>query len=303
MKQFIYEPGHLALDTWPSGELRLEGIEITREIALADVFVCPGSLALFRQPRDLYRLPYFMGNEEKHVFLDVSDYETKYNQPSIFIRCNLRKFNLDADPNSIQQAWPVEDYAECIEVPEGGFKYDISGQMWLSSEVRKQSAEACRNNPLLKSDIATYPDFCGYLHDRTTNEWSPEGKRRRAEFRRSMKESRICLCPESIVSVFPYRYFEALSAGRVPLLIGSGFIYPWANEIQYESFAITCPRNLADKADEFALDFIQSHSDEEIIEMGKLGRQAWEKWLDSRLWPKLHAIAVERKLEEMKAAA
>lgn len=290
MRQYVYESSVVGLKEWPSGTLRLDGIDVTEDPEAADLFVVPGSLALFRNPNDLYRLPYFKGREASHVLFDVSDYETKYHQPSMFLRCNLRQWNLEADPGSIQFAWPVEDYSDCIPVPSGGFLHDLSFQGWVTShESRRRSVDSCLASGL-KCDIATYNDFTGYcFHE-------PEGIRRRAEFRRSMRESRICLCPESIDSVFPYRYFETLSAGRVPLLVGSDFVYPWADEIPYSSFSIVCPRDRADTADQVAAEFLKSHTDEQIIEMGTMARYWWEQLLDSRKWPKLHSYAIQKKL-------
>lgn len=284
------------MTAWPPGELRLEGIEITGNPGVADIFVCPGSLALFRDPASLRKLRYFDGSPERHVFFDVSDHETQYHQPSIFIRCNLRPFNLAADPNSIQFPWPVEDYESCVEVPEGGFRHDVSFQGWISSEVRKQSAAACLGNQSLKCDIATYPDFCGYLHDRATNQWTAEGVRRRAEFRRSMKESRIALCPESIPGVFPYRFFEAMSAGRVPLLVGSDFVFPFADDIPYADFSVTCPRKDAHSADKYAMQIISEFSDRQLIEKGSQARRYWMEFLNSADWPKTMARAVEKSI-------
>jgi hypothetical protein len=290
IRQYIYKPEELGRQDWPSGTLRLEGIEVTANPDEADVVVCPGSLEMFRNPDDLYKLPFFRGREAKHCFFDVSDHETQYYQPSMFIRCNLRPWNLASDPNSIQMAWPVENYAECVDVSVGGFKYDVSFQGWNWSDVRKASTHACVEHPTLKCDIATYSDFCGYIFDQ------PEGIRRRAEFRRSMKESRIMLCPESIPGVFPYRFFEAMSAGRVPLLIGSDFVLPFVEEIPYHEFCLCLSREGASLAGIAVRNFLDRTSDERLIEMGKKARSYWLKWLNSSDWPSTMAYAVRNKL-------
>ncbi len=292
MLQYIYEPSACDLKEWPSGTLRLESIPVTDNPRDADVFVCPGSLALFREPRSLYRLPLFKGRESRHVFFDVSDHETIYNQPSIFIRCNLRPFNLKGDPNSIAFAWPVEDYADCIELPGGGFKYDVSFQGWTTShESRKLSTDSCLAKTDLKCDIACYTDFTGYIF------YEPEGIRRRAAFRRSMKESRVALCPESINGVFPYRFFEAMSAGRVPVLVGSDFVFPSEDQIPYKEFCLIIGRNDAHCSGDLIRTWLSGRSDSEIISMGLEARHYWAKYLDSRYWPKLMADAVEKKLQ------
>lgn len=298
MRQFIYEPQHVGLSQWPSGTLRLDGIEVTEDYRVADVFVCPGSLRLFEQSsgvldmRKLKELPHFEGNESRHVFFDVSDNFTMPTRlPIMFIRCDARSWMMPHDVNTIQMAWPVDDLGQCVEPPEDGLKYDIGFHGWVSSLVRRVSVESCLNTEGLKTDIEGHKDFYGYLRD-----IDPEQHRRRGNFLRSLKESRLQLCGESIEGVFPYRFWETLSAGRVPLLIGSDFVYPFADEIDYDQFTVKCPRIDAPAAGQIALDFVRGRTDEEILAMGKLARAAWVKFCDSRNWPQLHAYAVQKKL-------
>ncbi len=291
MLQYIYKAQEIGLTEWPSGTLRLEGIPVTEDPEEADIFVCPGPLLLFQNPSDLDRFPYIKERESSHVYFDCSDYEPLYGKKCLFIRCNTRTWYLDKDPNTISWAWPVENYAGCMDVPEGGFKYDISFQGWNWSDVRMKSIESCKNLAGLNWDIAAYTDFFGYL-----KEDNPEFHRRRGEFRRSMRESRIALCPESIPGVFPYRFFEAMSAGRIPLLVGSDFVFPFADVIPYQDFIIHLERSHADQAGFAALDFIQSHSDDDIIERGKLGRGYWQQYLNRDDWSRTAAAAVRKKL-------
>lgn len=304
MHQFIYLPEHAGLTEWPSGTLRLEGIEETKDPSVADVFVVPGHIRLFeKRPgildiEKLNRLPYFKGNEHKTALFDVSDnFTMPTHLPILFIRCDARNWMMEHDTGTIQMAWPVSDLGQCVDLPEGGFRADIGFHGWVSSLARRTSIDSCQNTAGLGTDIAGYKDFYGYLKDS-----NPEQHRRRAEFLRSMKECRLQLCPESIESVFPYRYWETLSAGRVPLLVGSGFVFPFDSEIDYDRFTVKCARIDAPAAGEIALDFVRGRTDKEIADMGKLAREAWVKFCDSRDWPKLHAYAVQKKLGVLQAA-
>lgn len=294
--QYIYKATECGLAEWPSGTLRLDGIEVTEDPNAADVFVCPGPLLLFQNPTDLDRFPYIAGREERHIFFDCSDYDTIYTRKNcIFIRCNLKRFMLEAHPHSIAWPWPVDDFSAVVPVPESGFKFDVSFQGWISSEARRLSVASVINSGL-NVDVAQYSDFCGYIYE------TGEGKRRRKEFRRSMQESRIALCPESIPGCLPYRFYEAMSAARVPLLVGSDYNLPFTDEIPYSSFSIVCPRDRAETAGQVATEFLKSHTDEQIIEMGILARYWWKRLLDSRDWPQLHSYAVQNKLRVLQAA-
>ena len=290
MRQYVYTPQECGRSEWPAGTLRLEGIEITDDPLQAEVFVYPGALHEVKDPRELDRLPYMAGNEERHVFFHCSDDEVLYDKKCLFIRCNTRTWMLEKDPNTISWPWPVENFSECLDLPADGFKYDVSFQGWLWSNARKQSVESVQASGL-KCDIAGYPDFCGYIYD------TPEGVRRRAEFRRSMKESRIALCPESIPGVFPYRFFEAMSAGRVPLLVGSDFVLPFADEIPYAEFALFLESDHAKESGELIRAILAKVSDDELIRMGLVARDYWVRFLNRDWYPATMAYAVRKRLE------
>lgn len=300
MLQYIYKPADAGLIEWPPGTLRLAGVDVTEDPAAADVFVCPGTIRLFELSSGvldyskLRRLPHFVGKESKHVFFDVSDNFTKpLNLPIMFIRCDVRSWMLPSDPNTIQMAWPVEDFSECIELPEGGFKYDVSFHGWNWSDARKASTRSCLVNTALNCDIALYTDFFGYLKPN-----DPENARRRSEFRRSMRESRLALCPESIPGVFPYRFFEAMSAGRAPVLVSANYVFPFADEIPYNDFIFTIDtRNSHHFAGTIIKAILQANPDNVLIEKGKMARHYWEKYLDSRRWPEMMAHAVRKKCQ------
>lgn len=304
LRQFIYPPESIGKSDWSSGTLRLEGIEVTTNPDEADVFVCPESLRNLAN-FDIRNLAYMPGREARHVFFDVTDDEQLYGLPCLFFRGNVRPWYLKEDPNSISWAWPVEDYAECIDLPPDGFKHDVSFHGWVTShETRGISTNAFIHSPLeLDLDFACYNDFTGYQEMKVVGEDgierivpTEEGHRRRKEFRRSMKESRIALCPESISGVFPYRFFEAMSAARVPLLVGSDFEFPWGDRIPYDTFSLFCPRNKAHEADLVAKDFIRKTPDTQIKRMGRVGRLYWERYLNSVYWPRLMAEVVKERL-------
>jgi len=289
MKAYTYTLQEAGLEKWPDGILRLDGTQPVENPADADVFIYPGAIHELTAA-DLRRLPHFAARPERHVFFHCADHETKYDAPSIFIRCNTRTWNLESDPNTISWPWPVENFSECID-SSAGFKFDVSFHGWRWSKVRKQSVDSVRESGL-RADIAEYHDFTGYIYD------TPEGVRRRAAYRQSIKASRLAMCPESIPGVFPYRFFEAMSAGRVPFLVGSDYVLPWSGVIPWEDLIITWPAGAAVAAGAAIENFVRNFSDTQFIERGRQARKWWESHLQSNLWPSLMTQAVERKLSE-----
>ena len=161
LKAYTYKPEHFGMKEFPSGVLRLENTEKTEDPNLADVFIIPPSLMHLKEANQtpgcvnnsarhfFEKLPYFQGREERHVAFDVSDFDQVYNSKAILIRCNVKPHMRAADPNTISWAWPVENYSECIALPEGGFKYDISFHAWISTETPPPSRFSfSKNNSL-----------------------------------------------------------------------------------------------------------------------------------------------------------
>jgi hypothetical protein len=292
LRQYIYSPAEAGVPHWPDGTLRFNQVEVTQNPDEADLFVCPGTLQLFGSREALCRFPHFAGRENRHVFFCIDESTVQYDSQALLIRCNLKTHMLSRDPNSISFPWPVENYTECIDLPEGGFKYDVSFHGWLNYSTRIESSGSCLERPDLKCDMARYPDFTGAIYS------LPEGVRRRAEFRRSMRESRLALCPESIPGDFPYRFFEAMSAARVPVLVGADQVFPFADEIPYSEFALHINPGEASRVGIYIAQYLKETPDEEIIRRGKVARSWWEKLLNRDIWQESMLHAVKKKFDQ-----
>lgn len=301
MLQYVYKAEEFGMDEWPAGDvlsLDTDYIPETQDPAEADIFVVPPALNNFMDPGDLAMLPYMAGKADRHVFLDVSEhFPPTAGWPCIFIRCALTSVCLEKAPNSIAWPWPVDDWWVGRPSRAIDFKYDLSFHGWMSRETRIRAVNAFRDYELC--DIAAYPEFTGYLlnpkHPLYNKE---EGERRKREYRRSMHESRIALCPESIPGVVPYRFYEAMSAGRVPLLVGSHYVLPAADKIPYDDFILRCPAEAPESAPHIVREYLQKTSDEQVEYAGRLARFYWAPWMIRVNWPKSMAMAVKDQLSK-----
>jgi len=157
-----------------------------------------------------------------------------------------------------------QEFFDCIEPPPEGFKYDVSFQGWVTShQTREEATTSCLNTDGLKCDFALYNDFFGYLKPE-----DPEYERRKREHHRSLMESRLALCPESINGVFPYRFFEAMAAGRVPILVGRDFVFPMRERIPWDSFCVVCSRESAMNVGLLAKEILRRTTDDDLLIMG-----------------------------------
>jgi hypothetical protein len=279
-----------------------DDIEEVKTPEEADFIICPVALHCIQNKnpkrRDglhssipVERLPYWKKFENKHVFFDCSDFEVDLKgTPATLIRCNLRDW-MKGDGHCIPWFWPVEDLKECVDIPKGGFKYDISFHAWLSTDTRKLSVKSCQNVLGNRIDHKTFPNFFGYLPVD-----SPERINRRRNFLNSIKQSKMMLCPQSIQGVFPYRFYEALSAGRIPLLLCSGFNLPFQDEIDWDKCIVTAPAERAANAGNIVKRFLNNTSEEKQREMMEYGRKVWEKWLNRDKQPELIGYTLKKEL-------
>ncbi len=289
--------GHKRVD----GPFRLTvNVEIVKTPKEADVVTCPMPLREHTPPvldwRTVRDVIEWAGVDERRLaFADCSDDEwTDHGMAKwpMYIRCNLKPFMLREMPNSIPWWWPVEDYKECVDVPEGGFKHDVSGHMWISGNVRKNSCESMLATPGLDCDIKMFNNFTGYVYD------LPEGIEKRKNFRISMRDARVSLCPISIPSVFPYRYYEAMSAGRAAILVGDDFNFPFTDKINYDEWTLRIPVSDCHRMGPIVKAWMASHTDKDFVQMGQRARLAWQTWLHRDNQSALWAVAIEDRLRK-----
>lgn len=278
--------------------LRFAGPVVYTDAANADVIIVP--LSLRDGPNDLNRnrlraLVQIIGQpQEKFAAFDCSDFEEVYPETpnAMFIRCNLKGWMRDIMPRSIPWAWPVEDFKDLMPLPEGGFKYDVSGHMWLSSNIREYACQSVKATFGATADIVTRKEFYGYIE----RDDKPRADQLKAAFKKSMQESRVSLCPRSIAEVFPYRFFEAMSAGRIPALFCDRYCLPWEKEIPYKDFCIMAGDQDAANAGPIIRNWLQGKSDAEILERGAYGQKWFQRYLTRDRWTELFQEAIEVQL-------
>lgn len=242
-------------------------------------------------------IDHFKLKEERVVAYDCSDWEEDYsmtNPNCLFIRCNTKGWMKRKMPRTISWPWPVEDFKDIVAPPEGGFKYDVSAHMWLSSNVRHNACESVQKTFGSRADLVTRKQFYGYI-ERDEPERAKELKK---AFKESMRVSRLSLCPGSIHSVFPYRFFEAMSAGRVPVLFCTDYVLPWRDEIPWDEITFRFEANDSANSGPICADILSKHPDDELLFMGERARGFWDRWLNRDKFPELMYEAVERQMKK-----
>lgn len=296
---FILPDGRKKYDVeWPRFVwYALPGFEETDDPEQADIFVMRQRLIWVD---DITRLPYLRGNEERHVFFDLgSDGASKCFRsfpgiPAIFLRAVCSDEMLERNPTTVAWPWPVDDMGKYVPLPEGGFRYDVvfQGQAYqVGNEGGRALLKSVRRAGL-NVHIRETPSFYG------TMPWGTVEKARlRQEFQESMSGARLSLCPISHAhKVIRYRFYEALSMGRVPVLFCDGCMPALADRIDYTRCIVRLDQCNVVNAGELLKDWLADHDDKEIVEMGSYGRAMWERWLKREHWAELVEMVVREKL-------
>jgi hypothetical protein len=242
-------------------------------------------------------IDHFKLDERRVAAYDCSDWEEDYsmtNPNCLFIRCNTKGWMKRGCPRSISWPWPVENFEDISAPPAGGFKYDISAHMWLSSNVRHNACASVQDTFGARADMVTRKEFYGYIE----RDEPERAKQLKAAFKESMHSSRLSLCPGSIHCVFPYRFFEALSAGRVPVLFCTDYVLPWQEEIPWDRITFRYSAQDSINAGPICKQILATHSDEKLIEMGKEGRKFWDRYLNRDKFAELMYEAVEKQMKK-----
>lgn len=299
LKAYTYTDADAGITGWPyPARFSLPLCEPTDKPAEADVFVVPWEVWQLERTGNLdtiwNRLPYLIGNERRHVVFSCG--ETTWVQPqvpAIWIRCDATYFVGAWNPTCYPWPWPVDDFTDLATVPMAQRDVDIGFQGWTSTDLCTKAMRACELTPGLASVMRGDRRFFGYVQRDTRT----EADQLQASYRELLRRSKLWLCPRSREDGVPrYRLFEAMSAGRIPVLLGDRTVLPFAGRIDYEACVLQIPERDVWHVGELCRDFISACGPDELYERGQVGMRAWSEWLDRRKWPQILDTVVREAL-------
>lgn len=285
---------------WPRFEwCAFNGFEPTTNPSVADIFVIRQRL-IWLSIDQIYNLPHLKPHTaHRHVFFDLgSDSDPQCFRdfpdiPAIFFRAAAGKEMMTNTPTTIPWTWPVEDFSHYTLVPGGGFKYDVVFQGQVGNRpigrIAVQHLEAATQ---LKCHLLFTEGFYGFM---------PDGDRRahlRNTYRDTLHRGRLSLNPANIPQgVVRYRFHEALSMGRVPLYIDDLGVLPFEDRIDYPRCCVRLSESELPNIGNILSAWLANHTDRDIIEMGRYGREMWKRWMDRSRWAEIIEEIVRERLE------
>ena len=138
---------------------------------------------------------------------------------------------------------------------------------------RRKALAACRRSTLVRSLFIIRNSFSGA---RRTIELDPAQARK--EFTDSIRNADFVLAPKGDGN-YSNRFLEALSMGRIPVLIDTDMVLTLEDHIDYAKIMVRVPMNRVGDTAKYIRDFYDPLTDEEWQARQRLARETFEKYL------------------------
>lgn len=129
---------------------------------------------------------------------------------------------------------------------------------------------------MLEADDRVETNFI--VRDAFTGKDHGDPARARREYVGNMLDSNFVLATKGDGN-YSIRFYEALSLGRIPLLIDTDMVLPLEGVIDYSKCILRVPHTELHRIGEIVADFYSSLSDEQFIAMQKAAREAFRTYL------------------------
>jgi len=169
----------------------------------------------------------FSSSGKKVIVFTLSDYARKYPFYSnlILLRHSARADRLASNERVMPYLWECKDEpfvpASAGELPGIGFCGKVSRQ-------RRKLVSAFENSALIKCDFIKRDSFWG---------GKPHDPGVVSDFWSNMQENPFALAPRGNGN-FSMRFYQALSIGRIPVLINTNMALPLSNLIPWKDFIV-----------------------------------------------------------------
>ena len=138
---------------------------------------------------------------------------------------------------------------------------------------RRKMIAACERSSLVKNNFIIRRSFSGALR---TIELPPEKARK--QFVENLRESDFVLAPKGDGN-YSNRFLEALSMGRIPVLVDTDAVLPLEDLIDYSKIVVRVPMNQVHRTPELIHEFYDGLSNQEWQERQKLAHETFIKYL------------------------
>ncbi len=224
---------------------------------------------------------------ERHILADWIEHTPPPNLPGIvYCRAALTGPTLRSYPTALAWHWSVgrghfgADLGERLDaaslrVPDPTPAF--VGWQTPGGKTRSVLQQACDSVVKTFDTRATVRIFEGFHGHRAAD---TETRRREVLFTDAMQNHLFQLAPASAPGVLRYRVFEALRAGRIPVIIDDEIVLPRNDAVPWESVSIHIPTAAAEHTGEVIRRWLDLRNDSDLAEARALARGSWLEFFD-----------------------
>lgn len=144
-------------------------------------------------------------------------------------------------------------------------------------ELRRRVLNAVRNHSGLEPNFLIRNSyFGGALRNKVWDSAVLETVR--SDFLNNLTGSDYALCVRGSGN-FSFRLFEALSCGRIPILVDTDCVLPYDDQIGWRELLVWVDVMDVEKLGDIITDFHQTLSNKQFLDLQRECREVWEKWL------------------------
>lgn len=144
----------------------------------------------------------------------------------------------------------------------------------------------------IKNSKLVRTDFVFRTHYRGGANTEIEKLKVEREFFENINRNLFTICLRGMGN-YSVRFYQTLAMGRIPVLIDSDSVLPFADQIPYEEFIVRVPYHHRFIADQYVQQFLMGKSPEHLVYIQQQARQIWLTYF--RTEGMLQALAVEMK--------
>jgi hypothetical protein len=215
----------------------------------------------------LKTLPQVIDRPECSVFYAHHDDYHPFPEPYILFKASVsRKL---ADSNIIATPFPVDDFASVLTFNPHDVQYMCSFVGYSgSSLLREKLLFSVAAERRLRLQLYLTQLFHGHQQQDVVSD-------NRVRYVESLRSSLTVLCPRG-AGLNSVRFFETLSMGRIPILVGDDCMLPAAFIIPYEDFIFRIPESDAERAGALIYEWLALQSPDQLMKRCITARTVWE---------------------------
>ena len=229
----------------------------------------------------LKQLPYWENNGANHFFFMHSDNADPLGVDAVIFRqsCNRDR----KDSRTISFPARVDDFEVFAHDNFADLPYSISFVGHVTPRRNNAYQALSRREDVLLNGI---PVHWGAYVDTSL------GKKRREVFLYALRNAKMGFAPRG-GGQHSFRFFEIMSAGRVPVLMADTYERPFEDLIPYDDFSFKIPESNAGQLDIIVGKLLDVFSDETLQQKGWMARFYWDRYLREERWPEMVARYLE----------